>query len=359
MRNGPQWRCQRRCWATSRPLLAAVALVAGCASPEGRHPAGVLTRFEFAEPQMGMPFRIVLFAPDRATAEAGAAAAFQRVAQLNTVFSDYDTDSELSRLSQTAGQGKAVPLSDELWQMLSRAQALAERSGGAFDVTAGPYISLWRKARRAKVLPSAESLATAREAVGYSKLRLDSRRRSAGLTVPYMRLDLGAIAKGYALDAALTVLRQRGLAQALVTCGGDMALGDAPPGTRGWRIEIAPLDVTNAPPTRFVTLRRAGLATSGDAFQHVEIAGKRYSHIVDPHTGLGLTDHSLVTVIAHDAMTADGLATAVSVLGPQAGLALVEQTRGSAAVVVRHPGERIEDHESKRWRRYLEKPAER
>src|ERR1051325_4878372 len=105
-----------------------------------------------------------------------------------------------------------------------------------------------------------------------------------------------------------------------------MALGAAPPGKRGWRIEIAPLDTTNAPPARFVSLADAGLATSGDLFQHVEIEGKRYSHIVDPRTGIGLTDHSLVTVIAPDGITADSLATAVSVLGPERGKELVENT---------------------------------
>lgn len=303
---------------------------------------------------MGMPFRIVVYAPGRAAAEAGAASAFGRVAALDAIFSDYDTDSELSRLSQTAGQDMAVPVSDELWRVLDWAQALARRTGGAFDITAGPCISLWRKARRTRHLPSPQSLATACEAVGHTKLHLDSRRRTARLEVPYMRLDLGAVAKGRALDAALDVLRRRGLPRAMIHCGGDMALGDAPPGKRGWRIEIAPLEPAGGRPVRFAVLRRCGLATSGDAFQHVKIAGVRYSHIVNPRTGIGLTDCSLVTVIAPDAMTADGLATAVSVLGPEAGLALIEATARTAVLVERQPGERAEVYESRRWRRHLD-----
>lgn len=303
---------------------------------------------------MGVPFRIVLYAPDTATAESSARAAFQRVSQLNDILSDYDTDSELSRLSRTAGSGQAVPLSPELWKVLERAQQFSARSDGAFDVTVGPYVSLWRKARREKQLPRAGPLAAARKAVGWQKLKLDPKTRSATLLVEDMRLDLGGIAKGYALDEALRVLRQQGVPRALVTGGGDMAAGEPPPGQRGWRIEVAPLDVTNAPPARFLSLANAGLATSGDLFQRLEIDGRRYSHIVDPRTGLGLTDHSLVTVVAPDAMTADGLSTVVSVLGPKKGFACVEATPRAAACVVRMPDKAIQTGESRRFGRYLE-----
>ena len=303
---------------------------------------------------MGVPFRIVLYAPDKPSAEAGARAAFGRIRQLNTILSDYEDDSELSRLSQTAGSGQAVRVSEELWFVLQRAQKLSERTEGAFDVTVGPVVSLWRKARREQKLPDAARLAQALQAVGHGKLRLDSRRRTVQLLAPRMRLDLGAIAKGYAADEALQVLRRQGLTRALVAGGGDMALGDPPPGKKGWRIEIAPLDVTNAPPARFVLLANAGLATSGDLFQHVEIDGKRYSHIVDPRTGIGLTDHSLVTVIAADGITADSLATAVSVLGPAQGRKLIGGTKGAAAHIVRRPGETIEIAESGGFKKYYE-----
>src|SRR5437773_6196241 len=201
-----------------------------------------------------------------------------------------------------------------------------------------------------KPLPA--RLAQALQAVGHKKLRLDSRRHTVELLKPNMRLDLGAIAKGYAADEALRVLRRQGITRALVAGGGDMTLGDRPPGKRGWRIEIAPLDTTNAPPARFVLLANAGLATSGDVFQHVEIGGKRYSHIVDPRTGIGLTDHSLVTVIAQDGITADSLATAVSVLGPEKGKKLIENTKGAAVQIVRQPGEQIEINESSRIKMY-------
>jgi thiamine biosynthesis lipoprotein len=167
-----------------------------------------------------------------------------------------------------------------------------------------------------------------------------------------MRLDLGAIAKGYAVDAALRVLKERGIRSALVGGAGDMAASDPPPDKKGWRIAVAPLDATNAPPTRYVLLSHQGIATSGDLFQRLEIDGKRYSHIVDPHTGVGLTDHSLVTVIARDCVTADGLSTTVSVLGPERGLKLVERTQGAAAHIVQMAGEGIEWWDSSRFARF-------
>ena len=301
---------------------------------------------------MGVPFRIVLYAADKNSADADAEAAFARIQQLNDTLSDYDTDSELSRLSQTAGQGKVVRVSDDLWRMLERAQKLARETDGAFDITCGPVVSLWRKARREKELPDPLKLEDARRAVGYDKLELDARNRSAQLKVPYMRLDLGAIAKGYAVDEALRVLRARGVKSALVAGAGDMAVSDAPPGRKGWRIEIAPLDTTNAPPAKFVLLRHRALATSGDVFQHVEIGGVRYSHIVDPRTGVGLTDHSLVVAIAKDCTTANTVATSVSVMGPEKGMKFAGP-KDACVRVVRKPGEQIEVRESKCFQQFV------
>jgi FAD:protein FMN transferase len=303
---------------------------------------------------MGTPFRIVLYAADRSSAEAAAEAAFTRIKELNDILSDYDTDSELSRLSQTAGSGKAVKLGDDLWRVLERSDRMARETGGAFDVTCGPVVSLWRKARREGKLPDSGKLSEARQAAGYKKLRLNPRERTAQLLVPYMRLDLGAIAKGYAVDEALKVLRSRGIRSALVSGGGDLAVSDAPPGTNGWRIELAPIDATNAPAVGFVLLENAALATSGDVFQHVEINGVRYSHIVDPLTGIGLTDHSLVVVIAKDCLTADVLSTSASVLGPEKGLRFVE-SQDACARVVRKPGEKIEMLESKCFGKFVDR----
>ncbi len=303
---------------------------------------------------MGLPFRIVLYAPDQRTADGAADAAFARIKELNNVLSDYDEASELSRLSRTSGSGQTIHVSDDLWFVLKRSQEISGQSNGAFDITVGPLVQLWRRARRQRQLPDPALIQEALKAVGFRKVRLDARRQTAALLVPDMGLDAGGIAKGYAVDEALKVLRTHGVTRALVTGGGDMAAGDPPPGKNGWRIEVAPLDATNAPPARFVSLALAALATSGDLFQHVVIDGERYSHIVDPRTGMALTDHSLVTVIARDCTTADGFAKVVSVLGTSNGFKVLRKNRGVEAHLVRKPGETIETSETAGFKAFYE-----
>lgn len=323
-------------------MLLTLMTVFGCRFPQ---PATLL-RFEFEQAQMGLPFRILLYAESQAHADTAARAAFARVAELNQVFSDYEDDSELTLLSRSSGSGRAMAVSEELWRLLDVAQTMSHRSDGAFDITVGPLVQVWRRARRQREMPSAEVIAEAKMRVGWQKLVLDPRGRTAKLLVPGMRLDLGSIAKGRALDEALRVLRGHGITRALVTGSGDMAIGDPPPGRAGWRIELAPLDTPDAPPTRFLTLRNCGFATSGDLFQHVELGGKRYSHIVDPHTGLGMTDHSLAVVVALNCVTANSLSTTACVVGPTRGLALVNATPRASARIVRKPGETVEVIES-------------
>src|SRR2546421_1018603 len=157
-------------------LLNLLMLAAcGCASPPKPFS---LARFEYNQPEMGVPFRIVLYAPDKATADESAMAAFARIELLNNIFSDYESDSELSALSDSAGCGKAIKVSPELWRVLSRSQDLAQKSSGAFDITCGPCVSLWRKARREHKLPDPARLQEARSGVGFKKLRLDPRNRT-------------------------------------------------------------------------------------------------------------------------------------------------------------------------------------
>lgn len=310
-----------------------------------------LKRFEFSQVEMAVPVSIILYASDTDVATRAAKAAFARVHSLNSVLSDYDPESELNRLSRATAEGGGVKVSEDLWRVLSHAQTLAERSDGAFDVTIGPVVRLWRRARRQGRLPSAQRLRAARQVVGHHLVRLDPDKRTVTLRKPGMQLDLGGIAKGYAVDEALAVLRKSGIKRALVDAGGDMAMGAPPPGKTGWRIGIARLQA-DGPPTRILTLWRVAVATSGDTWQYVEIDGRRYSHIVDPRTGLGLSDHSSVTVIAPTCMAADALASAVSVLGPEKGLKLIETTPSTAAFIMRAPEGKMETFQSRGWRAF-------
>jgi FAD:protein FMN transferase len=310
-----------------------------------------LQRFRELRPGMGSTFEIILYAPDEQTARRGFDAAFARIEQLNGVFSDYDSQSEAGRLSHASPMSEAVPVSDEMFAVLDYSARLSRATDGAFDITVGPISRLWRRARRQRQLPAAERLQQTLASVGYQHVELDAAGRKARLTAPGMRLDFGGVAVGFAVDEALQVLKQLGLTRVLVNGSGDMALGDPPPGESGWRIGVAPLE-PNQPPSRLLRLAHCGVSTSGDAWQYVEIDGRRYSHIVDPRTGLGLTTRSSVTVIAADGMAADGLATAVSVLAPERGLELIERTCGAACLIVRVEDEQSQTIESPAWRKH-------
>lgn len=329
-----------------------LGLLAGCATP--RETPAVLTRFEFERPQMGLPFRLVFYAAEANTATNVAEAVWARIAELNASLSDYEAESELSRLSRSSGSGRWVPLGPDLAAVLVTAQDVSRRSQGSFDVTVGPEVLLWRRARRQRELPAPEALAAARQATGWTHLEL--RRSSSGwearLFQPLMRLDLGGIAKGYALDEAAELFRQHQISRFLVSGGGDLVVGDPPPGQDGWRIQAGVFDAPNAPAPRFLSLRNVGLATSGDTFQRAEIGGVRYSHIVNPQTGLGLTDHSLVTVVAPTGMIADALSKVISVLGPDAGIDLARHYDADV-FVLRQPGSVVEETLSPGFRRWL------
>lgn len=308
-------------------------IAAGCAwgaPPANSEPA----RYEFRRVLMGVPFTITVYSADEPAANAAAQAAFSRVKQLNALLSDYDPDSELSRLCRDSGPGRPIKVGPELRFLVGRSLELAKQSDGAFDISVGPIVQMWRKARRKKALPDPEALHAALQLVGYQSICLDDSTQTVELFKPGMKLDLGGIAKGYAADEALAVLKRHGITQALVAAAGDIVAGDPPPGRDGWRIGIASLERPDAPPERFVQLRNHAISTSGDAYQYIEINGKRFSHIVDPKTGLGLTRRMSVTVIAPEGVTADSLASTICVLGPEKGMQLVEKTTGVSAIFV-------------------------
>jgi len=260
---------------------------------------------------MGLPVRIVLYAADERSALEAARSAFARIAALDATLSDYRPDSELNRLSRTSGEW--VHVSRDLFTVLRRAREIAEITGGAFDPTIGPLVALWRESRRLGRLPAEDAVADARARVGWRHLELDGGLRRARLAGPGMRLDLGGIAKGFALDEAREVLGSLGVRRVLLEAGGDIVVGDAPPGRSGWTIEVPGASADFA--RRAAALENAALSASGGAAQFVEIDGARYSHVVDPATGLGLTRDATVYVICPDAATSDALATAISVGG--------------------------------------------
>ena len=332
-----------------RPLAALhLILFAGVAH------AAEPSRFEFTAVHMGTEWKIVLYADGEKAADDASEAAFKRVAELDLVMSDYNVKSELMKLclANDAAPGKPLKVSDDLFRVLALAQGVSEQSDGAFDVTVGPVVKLWRAARKSKQLPKDDDLKAAKELVGYKLLTLDAKAKTATLAKAGMRLDLGGIGKGFAADEALAVLKAKGIKSALVAASGDITVSDPPPGKESWTVDITPL--VKGDPARRLKLANTSVSTSGDLFQFVEIGGVRYSHLLDPKTGLGLTGRRSATVIAAKGWQADALTKAASVLPPKEVVKLIDGIDGAAAfVAVKATEESKEDvTRSKRFAEY-------
>ena len=265
----------------------------------------------------------------------------KRVDELEAVFSDYDAESEVMRLSRQP-VGKPVRVSGDLLRVLRLSGDLWKRSGGAFDVTAGRHTWNWRMTRKTGQLPDRTSIDAAKQATGFSKLGIDVSARTVTLKETGMRLDFGGIAKGVAADEALAILKKRGFARAIVMAGGDVAAGSPPPGEPGWRVGIRSLDGKEGKllPGHLL-LKDSAVSTSGDLEQFLLIDGKRYSHIVDPSTGLGLTRRIAATTLSRSAALSDACATVACILGPEKGLAWIQKQPGVEALVVSQPGGKV------------------
>lgn len=295
-----------------------------------------LERYSFASNQMGTRFNIILYTdiPEAKAADI-AKAAFARIGDLNRIMSDYDENSELNRLSRTSGSGEAVRVSDDLFKVLKESVRMAEMSGGLFDITIGPMSSFWRVVRMSPdpELPTDEELAELKQKVGYEYIELNEENRTVTLLKPGMKLDLGGIAKGYAAEEALKVLQSNGINRALIDAGGDVTLGDPPPGRDSWDVAVPKNRIEGE--NEYVTLQTANrtVTTSGDLFQFVVIDGTRYSHILNPKTGLGATKQIQSTVIAPDGMKADALSSVLTLMEPEQGMELINKLHHTEAII--------------------------
>ena len=271
---------------------------------------GSQVKVEVRQFHMGMIVRMTAWAPTQDAGLQACRAAFERIGVLDReVFSDYQRDSELRRLSR-AEPGRPIPLSPPLFTVLQAACRLAAQTNGRYDPTAKPIIDLWRQARRDGRPPTPDQIREARSRVGYQHVLLNPDPPSVNLASHGIELDVGSIAKGYIADAALAVMREHGSPIAMVEAGGDMVLGDPPPGRTGW-----PVSPPNHPPPPMM-LAQCAISTSGDTSQFLEFDGVRYSHVIDARTGQALTHQQGCVVIAPSAMLSDALATVGTLLDP-------------------------------------------
>ena len=321
----------------------------------GAQPAHGQDKYVFERPAMGSPFTITIYGKDTAEVARAVEEVFRKVDTLNGLLSDYIDSSEINRLSATSGQGRYVPVSAPLFDILRQSMLAAEDSKGSYDVTIGPVVRLWRQARKTHVFPQADSIKRTLAKTGWRYMHLDMDRQAVWLEKPGMQLDVGGLGKGFVAQAALDLLRRRGFSCAMVNAGGKIVTGKNPPGKEGWLIGInAPGEKEEILP-RLLVLKEMSVATSGDIYQFVEFGGQRYSHIVDPHTGIGLTRSRNVTVIAADGTLADWLATACSILSFRKALQLIRHYPGAALFVTEKRKGRLSAKSSPGFSNYLRK----
>lgn len=324
--------------------LLLFALLAGCE----REPES----YRLEGPIFGTGFHVTFYGDydddQLAEIEGSVKAALDRVDQL---MSTYKTGSELSRFNR-APVGEPFQLSPQTAEVIREAIRVGDMSAGAFDVTVGAAVNLWGFGpdKHPDRVPDDDAIAKALKEVDYQALKLDGNTLTK--TKP-VYVDLSGIAKGYGVDAVARALDDLGVQRYLVEVGGEIRTRGSKPGDEPWRIAVEKPVSNERSVQRIIELDDSAVATSGDYRNYFESDGKRYSHTIDPRTGRPIKHHLVsVTVITSDCMTADALATAIDVMGPDAGYAMAERENLAVYLVVKTP-DGFETRSSTAFQRYL------
>lgn len=287
----------------------------GCQSPS--RPSRPGTRAELvqrSQPLLGTFVVLSVYATNRLQAHDAISAAFAEIQRIDSLMSLHRPDSELVRVNERAAAGP-VRVSPDLFRVLAKAQEIAAESEGGFDVTIRPLAQLWGFIWKEYRLPTASELERTLPFVSHRRLVLDSATQTVRFQIPGMSLDLGGIAKGYAVDCAIEKLRALGVRDALVRAGGDLRVIGAPPGVLHWEVQLE--DPQKTGHRTVIPLREAAVSTSGNYENFFIVDGKRYSHIMDPRTGLPVENIAACSVIAPTCMESDAWATALVVYGAE------------------------------------------
>jgi thiamine biosynthesis lipoprotein len=301
-------------------------------------------------PVMGTFAHIIAIAPSSHTANKSIEDAFQQLRIVETLMSYHRDDSELANINRNAFKAP-VKVSSQTFEVIQKAIEFSKLSDGAFDITVGPLMDLWRSAAETNSVPTDAKLAEVRAKVGYEKVILDANQMSIRFAVEGMKLDLGGIAKGYGIDKAVEAMTNCGSTGGLVDVGGNIrCFGRPPKGKTHWLIGLqdpnvksetqnpkSEIPIDTGKPLLILKFTDAAVATSGHYRRFVLIQGKRYSHIIDTKTGSSSDKLASATIIAKDAITADALSTAVIVLGAEKGLALIKKLPETEAILITSP----------------------
>lgn len=277
------------------------------------HLSGQNKKYLFTQTKMGSPFNLLLVANDSSKASAIARDCFRLIDSLSQIFSDYDSSSEVSKINAQAGF-RPITMSPAMLDLVLQSKLAYHKSHGAYDISIGPLSLLWRKARKIKTFPADSSIEAARKLVGFNWIQIDRKASTIYLPKKGMRLDFGGIAKGYIAQWVIDYLKNRGIREALADAGGDISMSGAPLNSKGWWVGVNIPETTDDLLDHQLQLANISVATSGDAYQYLEKNGVKYSHIINPKTGYGVSWLRNVTVIAPQGATADWMATACSIL---------------------------------------------
>lgn len=310
---------------------------------------------EFESPHMGANFKITVYHHDHSEAGTAADSAFAYVDAINQIFSTYVEDSELNLLSKSSGSDTFIKVSDELYDVLTIAHNVSEKTNGAFDITIGPLTNYWRNIRDGKYdeLPDRQTLDSLIKPVGYKNIKFIKPHQKIKLKANNMQFDMGGIAKGYAAKRMAKIIEHYGISQYLVNAGGDIYAGSPPPGADYWQVAVPFYKSRDDINNQLVAIENNAITTSGELFQYVEINGERYSHIVNPETGLGLKEFKSATVIGNNPTIVDAYATALNVMTPKDGIALINAANDYEALIQAKSGKTIEHYKSEGFNNYF------
>lgn len=311
-----------------------------------------LKRFQFSENKMGSPFSIIFYHTDSIEAVQIAKECFSIVDSLNNIFSDYNAESEVGRLAMQTNLTD-TKVSDELFTMIARSKDAWARSGKTFDITIGTLTRLWRKVKKENRFPSEAEVKVAKDLTGFKNLIINERSKTVSFKKTGIRLDFGGIVPGYAAQRVIDFLKTKNISIALVDASGDIVTGDAPPGTDGWIIGINLPESENEIWDKKLELKNIAVSTSGDVYRFMVHEGKKYSHIVDPRTGYGVTSQRNVTVITRFGADADWLATACSILSIKKALALAKKEHAAVFIATLN-NEKIVTYKSKSFDKFFQ-----
>lgn len=300
-----------------------------------------LKKYQFIEQKMGSPFGLQFYHDDSLEAQIIAKKAFQIVDTLNLAFSDYLENSEINFATKMAINGQKVKVSRNLLLVLIESQRAYNLSNGVFDITVGNLTKAWRKVKKNQGPISKSDLKLAKTNAGMKYLEIDSLNSEVGIYKKNISFDLGGIAKGYAAQKVLNFLTINGIESALVDAAGNMAASKNPPENKHWKIAIELPSNSKNIEYQLLNINNFAISTSGDAFQYIIINGKRYSHILNPKTGLGIRNGRQVTIICNDAMKADWLSTALCILPLKKGLLLAKKENAQAFIFTKKKNKNI------------------